>query len=297
MPRISTGHHHPSIVLLIVVVVVVVLLSLVSLSTQKKTATKKKGDVFPMYECTGEEMPDDQCLIRLSSLRPTQVAFGRLAALCKQQDMEDYSSVQDLQQYLNKNPIPIVIGDNGQFYATDHHHLAIALYNSDFEFVYTQQGNERFVPVTIIDNQNGKKSEAQFWQYMQLKNYTYLYDQHGKSITYKQLPQSITQLLNDPFRSLSYLVRKFGGYGKVDIFFQEFIWANYFRYSGGFSSLEKAGDNSNPMIEETQLESIFAQALKMAKSKDASFLPGWDKGEKDKPTCALWKHVAASTKH
>ena len=122
-------------------------------------------------------------------------------------------------------------------------------------------------------------------------NYTYLYDQNGDPVTPNQLPTNVTLLVNDPFRSLSYVVRKYGGYGKANVYFQEFIWGNFFRQSGEFTKLQYSAQLPMWQDEEKQLENSFKDAVDLAKSKKAKNLPGYGKGEKKKPSCSIWKHL------
>jgi len=74
----------------------------------------------------------------------------------------------------------------------DHHHLARALYELDQSHTYC----------IIVENLSGERFDN-FWKAMEENNEVYLKDQTGKEITPSELPTSIKDLSNDPFRSLA----------------------------------------------------------------------------------------------
>jgi hypothetical protein len=67
------------------------------------------------------------CQVKLDDLKPTQNAAGFDEVNDK---IARYSakSKEDLEDYLLVHPVPVVIGNGGKFYLTDHHHLANALW-------------------------------------------------------------------------------------------------------------------------------------------------------------------------
>jgi hypothetical protein len=73
----------------------------------------------------------------------------------------------------------------------------------------------------------------------------------------------VTQLRDDPFRSLAGELRRVGGYAKDTTPFSEFQWADFLRRQMSRKSVEA---NFAKAIE---------KALELAKSKDAVYLPGW----------------------
>lgn len=258
---------------------------------------KKKEDSHRIdagtSECTGKEKSGDKCMLVIGQLRPTQLPYGRLATKCKSDKFEGYKKLQKLTDYLVGHPVPVVIGPDREFYMTDHHHMVRAYYDSNFvHFDYTEDKMNRVVFVEVIDNQSNHFSPQymnQFWDWMLRMNYTYPLDNHGRPLNVTtDLPKDVTQLANDPFRSLSFLVRSYGGYGKVDnFFFLEFVWANYFRRSNEFTSLAKSGTFAWT-LEETEMLNSFKPAMKLSKSAVSGNLPGYGKGEKSNPGCDMW---------
>src|ERR1700721_495582 len=80
---------------------------------------------------------------------------------------------------------------------------------------------------------------------------------------YKDIPKSVTALVDDPFRSLAGELRRAGGYAKETTPFSEFLWADFLRRRMKRKRVE--GD----------FDRAIAKALKLAKSMDANYLPGW----------------------
>ena len=155
--------------------------------------------------CDAQSKAGDICLCKLSELHPTQASVGmeeaRIKAIKLKDEMQRRSG-PDFLRYLRKhNKVEwIVIGPGGSFYITDHHHLARALYDI----------GERTTYCKIVNNLSDTTPDA-FWKYMEANNKVYLKDQNGDVITPQDLPTSVKDLRNDPFRSLAGEVREFVG--------------------------------------------------------------------------------------
>ena len=82
---------------------------------------------FGLEECTSKTPAGVRCQLKVAELRPTQNAVGFDEVNDK---VARYSAKDkdDLKDYLIVHPVPIVIGNGGKFYLTDHHHLANALW-------------------------------------------------------------------------------------------------------------------------------------------------------------------------
>jgi hypothetical protein len=170
-------------------------------------------------------------------------------------------SAEKLQKYLSKKVAPIVIGPGGIPYLLDHHHLARALIAS---------GTSKLLIAEVKENWS-KLSEPEFWAKMKAQNWVYLRDETGKPISDpKYLPPSIAAMHDDPYRSLSWLVREQGGYQETDNPYAEFQWADFFR------ARIQLVNNTNAFDQAT------AQAVKLAHSPDARSLPGYVAAAADK---------------
>jgi hypothetical protein len=70
-------------------------------------------------------------------------------------------------------------------------------------------------------------------------------------------------LIDKPFRSLAGELRRVGGFAKDTTPFGEFLWADFLRR------------RMKRKIVETDFDGALEPALKLTKSEDADYLPGW----------------------
>jgi len=197
--------------------------------------------------------PHSRCEVPVSILRPTQFSVGMKEVEIRAEKLRQLSP-EKLQKYLSKKVAPIVIGPGGIPYLLDHHHLARAL-------ILSRAGKYLFAEV----KENWSKlSEQEFWAKMKEHNWVYLRDETGKPVSDPQnLPPSIEAMHDDPYRSLSWLVREQGGYHETDNPYAEFQWADFFR------ARIQLGNTTNALDQAT------APAVKLAHSLDARHLPGY----------------------
>ena len=158
----------------------------------------------------------------------------------------------DAAHYLNKHRIPVILGPNARHYLIDRHHLTLAL--SD-EGIWE-------LPVSIVANMSGLGFE-EFWQTLEVHNWTHPFDDRGRRRSYDSMPASIDRLIDDPFRSLAGALKRAGGYAKDKAPFSEFRWADFLR----------------SRIPRQMIEDHFGRALALASdvahSPEAAELPGW----------------------
>jgi hypothetical protein len=214
------------------------------------TSLSLMTNAWAMDDCTSHTSTQTLCSLKIEDLRPTQFSVGYRSVKKKAKKLQqmDHDAYQD---YLKSHPIPVVIGNHGQFYALDHHHLSRAVIEIGHHKVVAQ----------IIQNWQSL-SATNFWNQMVANQYVYLFDD-GVKRSPSDLPQSISQLRDDPYRSLSGEVRDEGGYSKGKIYFIEFTWANYFRTR---ISAELVRD---------QFKSAVRIALALAHSGASSSMPGY----------------------
>jgi len=187
----------------------------------------------------------------IKALRPTQLTVGLLEVEVKRRRLEALRP-DAREAFLEAHPMPVVIGPAGRLYITDHHHLARALHDEGVEDIL----------VTIIGDLSMVERDA-FWGVMDNKRWVYPYDAKGERRHFKDLPKSITELKDDPFRSLAGELRRSGGFAKDTTPFSEFLWADFLRRRVERKRIEKS------------FASALEQALLLAKSFDADYLPGW----------------------
>jgi hypothetical protein len=228
------------------------------------------GTVLPAVAadiCEGSSKTGDVCICKLSELHPTQASVGMMEVRIRMQKLKkeiERRSEQDFLSHMRKhNRVePIVVGPGGAFYITDRHHLARALYDLGETTTYCK----------VLENLSGLQLDA-FWKHMEDSNGVYLKDHQGNVITPRDLPTSLRELRNDPFRSLAGAVRESCGFGSdnkdvPDGNYLEFKWADYLRARWAQTSIE-VDDIDAHFDRATQA------ALKLATEKEAARLPGY----------------------
>ena len=236
---------------------------------------------FDLPELTAETPEGALCQVKVSLLKPTQNAVGFDEVNDK---IARYraKSEEDLKDYLLVHQVPIVIGNGGQFYLTDHHHLANALWKT------AQSKNEADITTdnvrvvaTVQHNRAGLKG-YHFWKTMQASRLVYLFDHRGGGpIRPKELCAHIKDLTNDPYRGLAWEVRCRYGYGKSPHAFSEFVWANFFRIriiidNATLKDEIREADILISNLAEEQKKAIIDDAMQWARSPEARGMPGYN---------------------
>src|SRR5205823_3548354 len=121
-------------------------------------------------------------------------------------------------KFLGSHLIPVVRGPKDRHYIVDHHHLARALHEE----------GQKDVLVTVIANLTRLEPDA-FWFVMDNRNWIHPFDDGGRRRTFKELPKTVADLADDPFRSLAGELRRAGGFAKDTTPFSEFLWADFLR--------------------------------------------------------------------
>ncbi len=187
----------------------------------------------------------------LLDLRPTQMTAGFAEVALKRREWAGLSK-KARKQLLQSHWFPSVLGPRGRSYIVDHHHLGLALH---------EEGVER-VKLMVLEDLS-YLAPTVFWRVMEQRNWVHPFDATGKRQPYAEIPASITELKDDPYRSLAGMLRTAGGFAKDTSPFAEFLWADYLR----------------PLITRAQIRKSLALALReaqgLAKSPLARYLPGW----------------------
>jgi hypothetical protein len=188
--------------------------------------------------------------VAILDLRPTQMTVGMREVIAKRKRWRDESKKRG-EEFLGKHMIPVILGPKGRHYVIDHHHLARALHDDGVK------------EVAITDTANlSKLDQDSFWYVMENLDWTHCFVD-GRRRPYSDLPKSVDKLIDDPFRSLAGELRRAGGYAKDTTPFSEFLWADFLRRRMKRKAVEK------------DFEHAMEEALKLAKSSDADYLPGW----------------------
>ena len=189
--------------------------------------------------------------VDIVDLRPTQITVGmrevgakRKAWLTKTGDKGP--------EFLGRHMIPVILGPKDRYFVIDHHHLARALHEEGVKSVL----------VTIVAKLSRLEPDA-FWFVLDCHNWMHPFDAEGRRRDYKDIPKSVKDLVDDPFRSLAGELRHIGGFAKDTTVFSEFLWADFLRRRMKRAKVEADFDGA------------LQQALELAKSGDADYLPGW----------------------
>jgi hypothetical protein len=148
--------------------------------------------------------------------------------------------------------VPVVAGLGGERFLIDHHHLARALHEEGVDSVF----------VTIVADFH-KLDAVAFWNMMDFHGWTHPFDGKGRRRDYADLPRTVLDMEDDPYRSLAGELRNIGGYAKDSTPFSEFVWADFLRR------------RMKPKQVRKDFSRALSAALEFAKSDDASYLPGW----------------------
>jgi len=187
--------------------------------------------------------------VPISELHPTQMTVGMREVHAKQ---KEWRRKGHKEEFLGKHMIPVVLGPKGRHYVIDHHHLARALHEEKVSDV----------SVTIVHNFSQLDRET-FWFNLDNRGLMHPFDDEGRRRGYKDIPDKVSKLVDDPYRSLAGELRRAGGYAKDTTPFSEFLWADFFR----------------ARIKRKTIENDFAhameRALQLAKGAEANYLPGW----------------------
>lgn len=192
-------------------------------------------------------------LVPLDLIRPTQAAVGMRAVAAKREKVETRAlKRRKMMAFLEKRPIPAVRGPGEGYYIIDHHHLSLALWQSDVDEAF----------VRVIEDLSGL-GRPTFWRAMAATGWMHPYDETGRRIPATELPSTLYQLRSDPYRDLAWSVREEGGFEKSRAPYAEFRWAQFFRERIAPTSVKRNYDRA------------LDKAMLLARSRDARHLPGY----------------------
>ena len=189
--------------------------------------------------------------VRIADLRPTQMTVGLREVEEKRRAWRERSGKKE-SAYLGSHMIPVVAGPKGRLYVTDHHHMARAMHEEGVKDIL----------VNVIADLSALEKDS-FWVVMDCRGWCHPYDADGVRKDFSAIPSLITDLTDDPFRSLAGELRRAGGFAKDITPFSEFLWADFLRRRMTRRAVER------------DFETAIVEALKLAKGPGAGYLPGW----------------------
>ncbi len=189
------------------------------------------------------------------SMLSTQNTVGMLEVLIKVARIKNKWVEGKLKAYKKKNTGLAVIGPKQVLYLVDKNHFASAIIQSGHHTMY----------VEILKDLSGL-SVAEFKKAMKKNGWL---NPHEVFDGFKP----ISELKDDPYRTLSWLVRYSGGYDTLGNPYQEFAWANFFRTRLTWDTTTYEG-----------WQWAVEEGARLAKTPEAKKLklPGWNS---QKPNC------------
>jgi hypothetical protein len=187
----------------------------------------------------------------ISDLHPTQITVGLHEVEAKRAAWRRKDEKKSA-EFLGRHMIPVIVGPKERYHVIDHHHLTRALLEEGVEHVL----------VTVVANLKRLDPDA-FWFVLDNRNWMHPFDDEGRRCGYQDIPGSFKELVDDPYRSLAGGLRRHGGFAKDTTPYSEFLWADFLRR------------RVKRKLIDTDFEAAMDQAMKLAKSEEADYLPGW----------------------
>jgi len=189
--------------------------------------------------------------VSIRLLRPTQITVGMREVVEKRRRWRTLPEKEKV-TFLGKHMIPVILGPKDHFYIIDHHHLARALLEEGSEQVFV-----------IVAAELNSLDQEEFWTFLDHHGWVYPYDAKGRRCGYADIPKTVSKLRDDPYRSVAGELRRIGGFAKDTTPYSEFLWADFLRRRLKLAAIEK------------DFGGALKKALKLAKSAEAKYLPGW----------------------
>jgi hypothetical protein len=189
--------------------------------------------------------------VPIALLRPTQITVGMREVAEKRHQWRERAD-RDGREFLGRHMIPVLLGPKRRHYVIDHHHMVRAL----------EEEGVKNILVTVVADLHGLQKSS-FWVVLDHHGWCHPYDANGRRRDFDDIPATISDLVDDPYRSLAGELRLAGGFAKDTTPFSEFIWADFLR------------SRIKPKDVKADFSAALATALELAKSKDADYLPGW----------------------
>jgi hypothetical protein len=194
---------------------------------------------------------EEQMTARLVDLAPTQMTVGLREVNLKRLRWRERSSCEAT-TFLNKLRIPVVLGPDARIYLIDRHHLTLALYD---------EGIRELNVLLFADFST--LGPGEFWTTLEKQHWTHPFDGEGRQRCYQDMPETIDDLEDDPFRSLAGALKRAGGFAKDKAPFSEFKWADFLRRRIARELVER------------DFGCALAKAMQLAQTTAAAALPGW----------------------
>jgi hypothetical protein len=210
---------------------------------------------LPPYQPLPPPDKDSELLqVAIADLHPTQMCVGLAEVRSRQIDFSQESSKQR-QRYLRGKPVPLARNGSGELWMVDRHHRLRGLIELDPEA-------QAFGYVVL---QLDSPDRHVMLEELRERGWLYLHDGRGLGpLAPSALPQRLTGLQDDPYRSLVWKLKKEGMIEPVPLIpFHEFRWGAWLRR------------RPLPPFSSSRLEPALPAARALVRSSAASHLAGW----------------------
>ena len=221
------------------------------------------ADDTPM--CNSLTEPENKvCLTSINNIHPTQFVLGMVSIKDKIKKVEKRYRKKKLNKKLSKKVLPSVLGPDKKVYIMDGHHSSYALLKAKIP------DNKKILFVEIVkDCSNCSLND--FEDYMTTDGHSYLYNKDFEPMSFYELPVSLNDLIDNPYRGFAWLLREEECFDKVSVNFLEFIWAKALK-----KELNKLGVYLTDSDEDT-LESYIDLGCEISHLDQFRHFPGYVK--------------------
>ena len=190
----------------------------------------------------------------IATLQPTQWCIGLAEVWARQEDFARDSRQQRL-DYLRSKPVPLVRNASGEVWMVDRHHRLRGLLGLD---PHASAWCYVIADLPFSDR-------ADVLAFLQQQGWLYLYDGRGCGPRHPQeLPRSLLDLEDDPYRSLVWRLKKDGFIkAQPQIPYHEFRWGGWLRR------------RPLPPFSSRRLQPAIQPARRLVCSQAASAMAGW----------------------
>ena len=210
---------------------------------------------FPAYKAIPLPEKSTKLIeVPVCNLHPTQWCIG-LAEVISRQNKLCHQTKKERLNYLKYKPVPLVRSANGESWMIDRHHLLYSLLGIDPD---STTWGYVIAKLPFSDR-------LMVLEYLKKQGWLYLYNSRGNGpLPSKELPNSLLELEDDPYRSLVWRLKKEGLIKpQRHIPYHEFHWASWLRL------------RSLPPFSSYKLEPAFIPAKRLVCARSASNMAGW----------------------
>jgi len=241
--------------------------------------------------------PGDYCLLRPERVRPTQVFVGKVEMECTKSEIESLNS-SSLHSFIIENQVPTIIGPGPDFFITDHHHFAVAMFQAFLDF---KRPTIHRVMYACIQADYSTMSMTNFWSTMKSQKFVFLEDERGNNITVDTIPDTLKLMADNPYRTFASWLRNSNAYVKCGTkqtrklpqckhqsapFFLECYWADFMREKFPINDYPTQPDvyprlkdfiyRASLQLQTEALMSVLDEALQYAVARESEGMPGFN---------------------